>query len=168
MKNWEGTHQDHQIQLLTLTGHPKTSPCAWEHCPNTPWTLSGLILWPLPWGPCFSSHSPFGWRTFSFRISNLKLPWANFRQFPQILSLVAGVKGSVSASPLPHVRMLKIAVRSPFNFVSSRLSKVSDLTCFSYSFASKPFTLLVALLWVLCNSLIYFLYCGTQNCIQNI
>lgn len=41
---------------------PRVTTSAQEHCPNASWTLSGLVLWPLPWG-----EEPLGeWWKFVF------------------------------------------------------------------------------------------------------
>lgn len=62
----EGTHQDHWVPTPSPAQHtPRIPPCAREGCPNTPWPLSGLALWPLPWGTCSSTEPFSGWWTFS-------------------------------------------------------------------------------------------------------
>lgn len=64
--DWEGTHQDHWVPTPSPVQHtPRIPPCAQEGCPNTPWPLSGLALWPLPWGTCSSAEPFSGWWTFS-------------------------------------------------------------------------------------------------------
>lgn len=73
-------------------------------------------------------------------------------------------KWLVPASSLPLLRMLKITVRSPLSLFWADLS---DLSCSSYGFPSRPFHLFVALLWVFSNSFISISYCGAQNCTQH-
>lgn len=44
------------------------TPCVWKNCPKHSWTLSGSVLWPLPWGPC--SHSFQTWWICEWIVSN--------------------------------------------------------------------------------------------------
>lgn len=75
--------------------------------------------------------------------------------FPQVLSLAIREERSVPAPPLPLVRKLQSSMRSELSLFS-RLNTPSDLSCSSYSFPSRAFNILVALLWTLSNSLIFF------------
>lgn len=67
----EETHKVPQAQLLALhRTAPRIKSCAWQNCPNISWTLSVLLLQPLP---C-RAHPPFEWRNFSpYLTSNLPL-----------------------------------------------------------------------------------------------
>lgn len=52
----EVTHQD-QVQLPNLQkATPKIPSCAWDHCPNSSWTLISLMPRSCPWGACSSSQ----------------------------------------------------------------------------------------------------------------
>jgi len=54
-------------------------------------------------------------------------------------------------------------MRFPLSLLLSRPNGPSALSRSSYVFPSRPFTIFVALLWTLSNSLMFFLYCGAQN-----
>ncbi|KAK4829053.1 hypothetical protein QYF61_001858 [Mycteria americana] len=80
-------------------------------------------------------------------ISNLNLPWCNFRPFPLVLSLVTWEKRLTPTSLQPPFRELYRAIRSLLGLLFSRLNNPSSLSCSSSSFCSRPFTSFVALLW---------------------
>lgn len=71
------------------------------------------------------------------------------------------MKRLVPAAPLSLMRT------SPLSLLYYRLNKTSDLSCSSYGFPSRPFTILVALPWRFYNSFMTFLYCGTKTCPQD-
>lgn len=72
----------------------------------------------------------------------------------------------ISACPsAPLMRKPQAAMRSSLSLLCSGLNNSKDLSCSSYILPSRPFTIFVALLWMLSSSLMSF-YCGTQNCTQ--
>ncbi|KAK4810652.1 hypothetical protein QYF61_007389 [Mycteria americana] len=70
----------------------------------------------------------------------------------------------VNAATVAEVGVAIVAVAEEVGVAA--LNKPSDLSCSSQALPSRPFTILVALLWTHSNSLTSFLYCGTQNCTQ--
>ena len=79
--------------------------------------------------------------------------------FPQALSL--SQRAELSAASLLPVRSCSCHEASP-QLLCSGLNRARDLSHSSYLLPSKQFTIIIALLWVLSNSFISFLYCGTH------
>ena len=104
----KGTHKDHEGSTLHPTKDtPKITPCAWEHCPNVSWILSGCCCDHFSWGP----DHPLGEEPLLIR--SLSLPWHTLRPYPWVLSLGARVKTSVPAPPFHLMRKLQMAMTSP-------------------------------------------------------
>ena len=61
----EGTHKDHQVQLLALHSTNQKSDHMSASVFHMLPELSTLVPWALPWGAC-SSAQPLWWRTFSW------------------------------------------------------------------------------------------------------
>jgi len=67
-----------------------------------------------------------------FLMSSLNLSWCSFEPFPCVLSLDPRGKSSAPRSPLPLLRKLQRAMRSPLSLLFSRLDKPKDLSCSSW------------------------------------
>lgn len=50
--------------------HPQESFCAWEHCPNDSWALSGLVPLVVPLLDHLSGLWPLPWVTFPYRLQD--------------------------------------------------------------------------------------------------
>lgn len=68
----EGIHKDHWVSSLLLSELYQTKPHDWEHHPDTPWTLTGLVLWPLIWRNLF--HWPITLSVKRLSCSQSELP----------------------------------------------------------------------------------------------
>jgi len=59
-----------------------------------------------------------------------------------------------------------VSCHEPLFNLFSRLNKARDFSCSSHLLPSTTFTIFVALLWILSNSFMSFLYCNAENCTQ--
>ena len=84
--------------------------------------------------------------------------------FPRALSL--SHRAELSAAPPLPVRSCSRHEASP-QLLCSALSKPGDLSCSSHTLPSRPFSISGALLWMLSNSFMSFLYGGDQNRTQH-
>lgn len=75
---------------------------------------------------------------------------------------VTGEQRSALALHSPHEE-LEAAMGHSLSLVCSGLSKLRDFSHPSYPFLSRPFSIFVALLWMLFNSFMTLLYCVAQN-----
>ena len=83
-----------------------------------------------------------------------------------LFSLGSREKSSAPPSPLPLLRKLQRAMRSPLSLLFSKLEKPKDLSYSSQDIPSSPFTSFVALLWMHSRTFTSFLNSWTQNCTQ--
>lgn len=97
-----------------------------------------------------------------------KNPFSNIQPKPSLTQLQA-----VSSSPVPgHYRVCPSSFPHEEAIHFDEVLPQSppgwrDLSYLLYNFPSKPFTDFVVLLWTCSNNLIWFLYCGAQNCQKN-
>ena len=85
--------------------------------------------------------------------------------FPQSLSLSPESRAQHCPSAFLR-RNYSCHEASPQPSSAFRFNKPRYLSCSSYVFPSRPFTIFVALLWILSNYFMSSLYCGTQKCTQ--
>ena len=100
---------------------------------------------------CFSS--PFQIRLITLRLDQ------------KLILLSLSQRAELSAAPLLPVRSCRRHEASP-PLLCSALSTPRDLSCSSHTLLYRTFIIFVVLLWMLTNSFVSFLYCGTQNCMQ--
>lgn len=64
IESWDILSQDHQS---SAPDHPKSHiMCLSVVQMLLEFRTTGLVLWPHPWGSCYSAQLSSGWRTFSF------------------------------------------------------------------------------------------------------
>lgn len=74
----------------------------------------------------------------------------------------------ISACPsAPLMRKPQAAMRSSLSLLCSGLNNSKDLSCSSYILPSRPFTIFVALLWMLSNSFMCILCCVPKTAHSN-
>jgi len=61
-------------------------------------------------------------------MSNLNFPYCSFISFPRVLLLTTRKRWSASYPPLPSLRKLYTATRSPLSLLFSKLDKPSDFS----------------------------------------
>lgn len=76
----EWTHKDHQsLASLPAQDTPQIPLFTWEHCPKVSGTLSGVVLWPVPWEICAVPTHPLGEQPFTNPQSKTPLKSCPFR-----------------------------------------------------------------------------------------
>ena len=114
---------------------------------------SGLC--PLPWA---ARSMPTTLWCRPFPLPPAAPPLAQLHSVP---SGPVTVRAELSAAPPLPVRSCSRHEASP-QLLCSALSMPRDLNCCTYVVYSRPFTIIVALLWMLLNSLMPFLYSGAK------
>ena len=139
--------------------HPKIRPYIWELFPDFSWTLAGRCHGHWPYQPVLVLNHPL--LKNLFLISRLNLP----SLFPMVSVTGHWREEISSAAPLSSWGAV---VHHEFFFQSSvsGQNKPRDLSWFLYVFPPRSFTIFLALLYTLSESLMSFLYCGAQNCTQ--
>ena len=119
------------------------------------------MLQALPQGACFSAWPPPG----EENLPNDK-PNPPLTQFHAVLSnSVTATQSRAQCCPSAPCEELQ----PPWGLPSATLdltNKPNDFNCSSYDLPSRPFPFFVALLWMLSNSFMSFLYCGVHNFAQ--
>lgn len=110
---------------IPMQDAPGVTPCAWEHCPNTPWTQAVLLLWSLPGEPILVPSHPLGENPFPD--TQTKPPLAQLHAVS--LSRVTDHKSEKISTcpPLPLVRMLRTTIRSSVHLLQAEQSKWPQL-----------------------------------------
>jgi len=143
--SWAGrTHKDHWVQL------PAPHKATYKSDPMSDRTVQMLLKLQLSamittLESLFRAHN-------LFLTPHLSLHWTQLR-------VVAS--GPVGAPPLP-VRSCSRHQASP-QLLCSVLSKPRGLSCSSHTLPSWAFAISVALFWMLSNSCMSSLYCGTRT-----
>jgi len=98
-----------------------------------------------------------------FLTSNLTLPCHCSILFLHVLPL--SPESRSQRCPSTSCEKLKATMRPSLSLFFSRLNKPRYLSCSSYVFIHRPFTIYIVLFWTPSNGFL-FLYCGAQNWTQ--
>lgn len=93
---------------------PNSQLWSWR-CPSASRTLTGSVLWPLPWGWACSIAEPLSGRKH-FPNSNLNRPRLSFVRFLWVLSRITA-ETSLRAPLLALTRKLQTVLRSPLSLL---------------------------------------------------